>query len=55
MDIHTDTLDKHPESVIIFYGGRSCFEKAVPFSQNPAGYEKNVAGLGQKSPRFGTV
>ena len=51
MDIHTDTLDKHPESAIFLYGGRSCRQKAVPFSQNPAGYEKNVAGLAHLSPQ----
>ena len=52
MDIHTDILDKHPENVILFYGGSSCCQKAVPFSRNPAVYEKNVAGLGRKPPLF---
>jgi len=55
MDIHTDILDKYPENVIFFYGGSSCRQKAVPFSHNPAVYEKNVAGYGQKSPPSGTV
>ena len=29
---------------------REFIQKAVPFSATPVGYEKNVAGLGQKSP-----
>ena len=47
MDIHTDTLVKHPENEIFLYGGGSCRQKAVPFSHNPAVYEKNVAGFEQ--------